>query len=422
MWTNLDKMSSTEQAKHDVNFARAIYATNCPLNLFDHPLWQTALVSLRPSFVPPKRGVMGGKLLNGEYDTVMAAADKKVAQAEVVAITSDGWKNIRGEGLLNFIVATPEPVFIKTIEVNHEKEGGEFLANEFSNVIDKVGEAKVSLVATDNTLANKVMWDIIETKYPHISAVGDPSHVLNLIMQDFLKFKSFAKIATMSRVLVNGIKSYRRPLAYFRTEQKRLYGRKTYSLKNYSKTRFSGILTRFKSVQANKSALQSTVLAGTTQKKPPPNSENHGKFYINPKTKLVALDDDYFWNRIPGWITAMEPIASALASMESDQVLLSDVPAAFHDISTKCIDILKGNEYLKKLIPRFMEKIEERRNFIMKDVHLAANLLDPRYRGSHLSRMEKIAASEFIAQLCDNLKYTFEEKEKASITIICYLS
>ena len=105
----------------------------------------------------------------------------------------------------------------------------------------------------------------------------------------------------------------------------------------------------------------------------------------------------------------MEPIASALGNLESDGVLLSDVPAAFDSIMKQCIEALDKNSGLKRLISSLKSKIIYRRYFIIKNVHLAANLIDPRYRGTHLTRDEKIAASEFIAQLCDSLEYSTDE-------------
>lgn len=93
-------------------------------------------------------------------------------------------------------------------------------------------------------------------------------------------------------------------------------------------------------------------------------------------------------------------------------VLLSDIPEAFNSIKRECTEALNENPELTRFSENIINLIKERKEFVCKDIHYVANLLDPRYHGRCLSREEKLGASEHIAKMCDNLLYTAGQKEK----------
>ncbi|XP_034255548.1 uncharacterized protein LOC117653772 [Thrips palmi] len=377
--------------------------------MLEHPLWKDALQELRPAFNPPKKDVVGGRLLNAEYDTVMVGAAEKIKSATHLGIACDGYKNNNGDGLLNFVVLTPESVFYKTLELKDKREDSEFVAGELDKLIIELDPQKVVIIITDNVAYNVVAWEIIKAKYPHIETVGCSAHCLNLLMNDIGKLRSLVKLETMAKVLCKGIRGSRRALAFFKQEQKRLYQR-PHSIKLPSATRFWGIVIMFESILENKSALQSTVLEATTDPHPK-DPEEKKKFYLRRKVKNIALDDEYFFTRLAEWINALKPIAHAIEASESDSALLSDVPKYFCDIYEKSLGAMESSG-LKKLVPAVKKLINNRKSFACKAVHYAACLVDPRYKGAFLTPAEKIEGSEYIANLCDTLNYSQKEKEE----------
>jgi len=405
----VDQMSKPEQDKCSAAFARAAYVTSCPLSLFEHPLWQEAFHNIRPSFKPPKKDAMGGKLLDSEYDRVKMSADDKIKGATYLALASDGYSNDRGDGLLNFVVLTPEPVFYKTIDLKDKREDSVLVANEHKKVIEELGPQRVTLIVTDNVIYNVIAWNLIREWFPHIACVGCAAHSFNLLMTDLGKMKSLQKIVTMGKVLYKGVRRCRRALAFFKMEQKRLYTTSE-SLKLPSRTRFWGTVIFLESIVNNKSALQSTVLQATTDPNPRDPDEKQ-KFHLKRKLKTVALDEEYFWARIGDWIKVLKPIAHAIEYIESDSVLLSDVPQLFSEINVKTVKALEESQGLKKLSASVKTMIRDRKDFACKDVHFAANLVDPNYKGANLTPEEKIRGSEYIADLCDNLLMSQEEKQ-----------
>lgn len=100
----------------------------------------------------------------------------------------------------------------------------------------------------------------------------------------------------------------------------------------------------------------------------------------------------------------MRPIANAIQSMESDSSLLSEVPQWFSEIEKKTVDALEASTTgLGRFIPVVKELVLERKQFACTEVHFAANLVDPRYKGVNLKQSERLEGSEYISTLCDDL-------------------
>ena len=52
-------------------------------------------------------------LLTETFDNVTTRVHKRIEDADSIAIQCDAWSNIRNEGIINFILNTPEPVFLQ---------------------------------------------------------------------------------------------------------------------------------------------------------------------------------------------------------------------------------------------------------------------------------------------------------------------
>lgn len=155
-------MTDVEKEKIDVALARAMYHSGCPLSLFESTYWRHAFSLLRPSYEIPSTYKFSGVLLDAEYDRAKDLGKKQIDEALSVAIVSDGWTNLRGEGIVNFVVCTPDPVFFKAIEPGENRETADYVAAEMIKVIEEVGPEKVLLFATDNARAMKNALEIVK--------------------------------------------------------------------------------------------------------------------------------------------------------------------------------------------------------------------------------------------------------------------
>jgi hypothetical protein len=86
-----------------------VHATGSPQIPTGNVYWKRFLNVLRLAFTPPTRHALSTHLL----DEVKQIIEK----ADCIAITSDGWLNVRGQGIINYIISTPQPVFYKSTDI-----------------------------------------------------------------------------------------------------------------------------------------------------------------------------------------------------------------------------------------------------------------------------------------------------------------
>ena len=56
--------------------------------------------------------------------------DMKIASSKTLAVQLDAWSNIRNEGIVNYIINTPETVFYQSVETKTDSQNAEFKRNE----------------------------------------------------------------------------------------------------------------------------------------------------------------------------------------------------------------------------------------------------------------------------------------------------
>jgi hypothetical protein len=62
-----------------------------------------------------------------------------IEKAECIAIISGRWSNVHGEGIINYILSTPQPVFYKSTDTRDNRHTGLYIADELKAVIDDLG-------------------------------------------------------------------------------------------------------------------------------------------------------------------------------------------------------------------------------------------------------------------------------------------
>src|SRR6218665_508589 len=125
-------MSHNELKSLQEELAKAVYSSGAPLAMVSSPYWKKFIEKLRPSFKLPTRHKISGKLLDKVYDEMQSDVMNKISESESLSIISDGWSNIRNESVINIIVATPEPVFYKTVQPGENHSTRKYIAHTFN--------------------------------------------------------------------------------------------------------------------------------------------------------------------------------------------------------------------------------------------------------------------------------------------------
>lgn len=383
----IDSITKQESSKTDEHIARALYASDAPLSFFNTDYWKTAFKSLRPAYNLPSPYVFSSSLLDNEYIRTKELVENKIDRSFSLSLLSDGWTNVRGEGVINFIVCTPRPVFYKSINPGIERETGQFISDKLSEIIEEIGSAKFFLIVTDNASNMRSAWEKVMVKYPHISCVGCVAHCLNLLLKDFMKLSEILNASKKSRQICKHFKNHHVLYATFKSIQLEKYKKnKITSLKVPAETRFGSIFLNLNSLWKNKEAVQCTVI------------KEELKEEIKQDLKKTILDDN-FWIKVNSIVKIMSPVLTGIKILESDRALLSEVPVVFKFIRD-ALDNLELSTTVANSLETF---VNERYQFSCYPIHYAAHLLDPRFHGKYLKDDEILTAIEFISEKAGQL-------------------
>jgi hypothetical protein len=110
---------------------------------------------------------------------------------------------------------------------------------------------------------------------------------------------------------------------------------------------------------------------------------------MDSSVKKILLSE-VFWDKSEGLLKLLKPVGDAITYVEGDQKHLSIVMKVFAELSQSFEDNLASSPILKSEEAAFKKIIPERKKFLVKNIHLAANLIDPRYYGMHISEDQTV--------------------------------
>ena len=143
--------------------------------------------------------------------------------------------------------------------------------------------------------------------------------------------------------------------------------------------RWGSLIFCFQSVQKNKSALQALAI-----------SEEAKEAGLEPGIKKLLLSEA-FWEKLEGYINLLKPIADAITWSEGDSVPFSIVARTFYELEQQFEQGITKSPVLKKEEEAVKKIITNRKKILMSGMHYSANLLDPRYKGKHLTDDEIVS-------------------------------
>ena len=363
-----DTMSESEQVK----LARAIYASGCPLHLTTNKHWKRLFQVIRPAYTVPSRYMLSNNLLDSEYYRVQEKVKETTDNSDCLCIViSDGWSNIRNEGLINFLLTTPLPVFLKSVDTNTNKHTGAYIGDQIKSVIKESGPTKVFAIITDNAMNMKAAWEVVRTTYPHIVTIGCSAHGLNLLLGDICELITLDNLIKKSKKLIKTIKHKHILNAMFIKKQKE--SKLSYALKLPGRTRWGAVVIMFQSLVNGKASLQSMAITEEL--------END----LDADTRSLILDNDVFWKRITLSIKLLNPIVDGITIVEGDKTTLSHAVKVLHDIEKKMEENLAESILSKGEEIKVKNFVKARRKFMIQPAHYAACIVDPNIVGKELS-------------------------------------
>ena len=151
----MDSVDAVKQKKLDHLLAEAFYTGGVPFRFIENKYFQQFVTALKPVYTLPSRKALANDILDEVYAKTQKAVGTPIEESKYVNIVYDGWTDINGRAVINFIVMMPHPVFLEAVYTDSERHTDEYLAQKTARIIEKLGPEKVCSIMTDNALATR---------------------------------------------------------------------------------------------------------------------------------------------------------------------------------------------------------------------------------------------------------------------------
>ena len=318
----VDSINSSTVRRLDALIGEAFFTGGIPFRFIENPALVKFIKTIRPSYELPNRHRLCNEILEETFTSVKSKMAVEIASAKYVSITTDAWTDINGQPVINVIVLTPKPIFLKAVYSKSNSHNAEYLTEITAAAIREIGAEKVVAVVTDNAAPNKLAWNNLEKTFRGLICIGCAAHWLNLLAKDILKISAFKEVVSQTIGMIKSFKNKHRLHCRLEEAQKSIYG-VTFALETPVETRWMSHYNALKSFIKSKTALQRVVIG-----------EDYSEICQGPKgadIKRLVLDDGY-WANVTEVRAILEPVAAAILHLEGDKGALSAVQPNFVNI------------------------------------------------------------------------------------------
>jgi len=178
-----------------------------------------------------------------------------------LTLISDGWTNIRGESIINYILVTPmgEAFFQSSEPAGQNSHTGEFLATRLVKVIEDVVPMHINAICSDSAANMQNAVARVRAKYSAIFGVNCTSHQLNLVIKDILATPELAALMQNAVALSKWFRNPHVPLEHLKAQQINIC-QKEIALSLPVKTRWQSNLDCVTALLKSQKAFESVVL------------------------------------------------------------------------------------------------------------------------------------------------------------------
>lgn len=258
----------------------------------------------------------------------------------------DGWSNCRNEGIINILIAKPEPVFVKSIATAENRHTGDYICSEISTVLSEYGANKFVTIIGDNASNMQKAFRLVKEIHPNIMGLNCAAHTLHLLCKNIVKIDV---INACKEMTTNMIKTIKRSQVLTSLLAKIVKDKKVgESLKLPCDTRWGSYYISFKSIENTKVALQTLAV--------------HEKATFLPIEEKSAILDENFWEIIRQCNLIMQPISEAILKLEVNENNIHKVFLTLKDVKSKFLLNLPDVTFLENNKKRRNNKQHRRKN------------------------------------------------------------
>lgn len=396
----IEKMTKQRQKYCEELLAKAIYATNAPLSIVDNEHWRNLLNTLSPSFELPNQSQLSTNLLETTYESVRKIVDEKIRDAISIGIQCCYRTMPNNEGIIHFVLTTPDPVLYKTIRTSCNEDNEHVYMEKISEVIEEIGPERILGVCLES-ISTENLWEILQQKYEdyHISFYSCSSQVLHLILKDIIELSSVSVLIKNVTSILKEIKQSEVVSTLLNDSEKEIEKNES---NIYPKVpgikKLNPSLATMDSLFENKDDLQVLAFSSKIDK------------FVSKFTKELISDED-LWTKINCYSKLIKPIIKWINHIDDEEVKISEFPVLVANLEQHFVTefqepfSLITEEESHQILKRFKSLSLS----MVQDIHYAANLLNPVYKGEHLSPIEVSQGQDLITKL--SIKFGISEKD-----------
>lgn len=220
--TSAGELTAEKKALIDTKITKLFCRTGMSFRIADSAAFRDVIQELNPSYAKqlPKSRTISGVLLDEVYNKSFKQLTDILNDSNELTLISDGWTNLRGEHIVNFLIKAPSQpsMFLKSIDTSGISQTAENIAEAIISVIEEVGSGKFVALVMDNANVVKAAGRKVEEKFPNISSYGCAAHCLNLLVKDILE--THASILSEVSKVIKMINNHHRARALFDAARK----------------------------------------------------------------------------------------------------------------------------------------------------------------------------------------------------------
>jgi hypothetical protein len=208
----------------DRAWASSFYEANIPFNIIRHPAFIYAMKETAkhrmPAYTPPSYNVIPTSLLKAKKEEVEKKTTTQLGNSlhkYGITLCANGWDNVQNHPLLNIIqTGTRGDLFLGTIDTTGEHKDAQYIVEQISTFVAKVGSHNVVLICTDNAVAMANACRTVMQSNPHIYVQGCAAHCLDLLLEDWDKQLWIKILMKKARRICTFVKNHHASQAMFR--------------------------------------------------------------------------------------------------------------------------------------------------------------------------------------------------------------
>jgi hypothetical protein len=364
--------------KIDLKFAMWIFTMALALRVIISPFFWDAVGMLNATY-RSQSGLtewnLRHELLEACYQTMITQVEAVLKMHNVLTLVSDGWSGVQKKHVLNILLCTPIPFFIKDIYTKEHSVNGEYQRDEFSAVIEERGRGssgfwKVRALCTDNASVMKKTWRLLRATYRGFLTYGCAPHAINLHAQKLMRLIPFKKLIQEGNVIVQWFRSHHGGGGAATLERVQVHqGRRPKSMTKANQTRWNAMIDSIRSALDIKADLILVVTDSMWKE---------GAVGASAVKNLVLQLGEHrgFWGRCAEFITFTRAVRISNVILQSFDAKASDVYACYVAIHAALEACELADPTIKNAARELCFK---RLSFIFHPVMLVAYILDPRY-------------------------------------------